>query len=235
MRLGSRPVAVAAAAAVVVAAAAAAGYRLRLPTERLPTGCGWRKERGTGTGWRKAQGARSKEREARLVWCLVLRLGLLLVKRAGISYFRSARPRSQIATIYAMQSLFTPPRSVASVPASRERLPLSRRSLQRHPPCVFRSPALFSFQRLLTAHRKPGLCITYVWCVCRPFALFSAIAHSISSVVDCRSPSSPILLLQEVPFSCVQRTGCSACLRLRPPTSGLVGAPPMYIARAWSR
>jgi hypothetical protein len=125
---------------------------------------------------------------------------------------------------------------------------VSRRFPQRHHPSVFRSPTLFStcsqhgrhhpcvFQRVrfpegprsgttrvYSVHStQEARLAAYVWWVCRPLlALFSAIAHIISSVVG-PLPVSPILLLQEVPFSCVQRTGYSACGLLRLSTPGLV-------------
>jgi hypothetical protein len=114
--------------------------------------------------------ASRKEREALLV----------AGARKASRYFRSAahlhstsgtRPRSQTATTYTMQSPFTPPRSVTSLARA-----VSRRPPQRHPPCVLRSPALFSACSQHTGSTA------YVWCVCRPLALFSAIAHSISSI-----------------------------------------------------
>jgi hypothetical protein len=93
--------------------------------------------------------------------------------------------------------------------------------------CVFRSPTPFSACSQHTAHRKPGLCV-----VCLP-AINAFQRHSTQHLLHCRSPSSPILLLQEVPFSCVQRTGCSVCGLGYP--HQVWWAPSMYIARAWSR
>jgi hypothetical protein len=54
---------------------------------------------------------------------------------------------------------------------------VSRRPPHRYPPCVFCSPALFS----ACSHHTGSP--AYVWCVCRPLSLFSAIAHSISSLI----------------------------------------------------
>jgi hypothetical protein len=58
-----------------------------------------------------------------------------------------------------LHSLSTPPRSATSLARAG-----SRRPPQRHPPCVFRSPALFSACSRLTAHMKPGFCV-----VCLPY------------------------------------------------------------------
>jgi hypothetical protein len=68
--------------------------------------------------------------------------------------------------------LFTPPRGVTSLARAGPRRPP-----QRHSPCVFRSPTLFS-----ACSRHTGS-LAFVWCVCRPLGLFSAIAHSISSIM----------------------------------------------------
>jgi hypothetical protein len=100
---------------------------------------------------------RSTRREALLV-------AMLLAKRADIPGGRwsaiclhSIKPRSQIATIYTIQSLSTPPRSSATSLARA----VSRRLPHRHRPCVVRSPALFS-ARSATAHAKPGLCVVFL-------------------------------------------------------------------------
>jgi hypothetical protein len=50
---------------------------------------------------------------------------------------------------------------------------------QRHPPCVFRSPTHFS----ACCSRHTGASPAFVWWVCRPLELFSAMAHSISSIM----------------------------------------------------
>jgi hypothetical protein len=133
---------------------------------------------------------------------------------------RSTRPRSQIATIYTMQSLSTrPPRSVASLARAG-----SRRPPQQYPPCVFRSPTLFS---ACSQHTGSPY---FVWCVCRPLALFSAIAHSISSIIG------PLSVFTCFPCAhstreCPVRFGSTHWVwrfRLRLPTPGLVGSPHVH-------
>jgi hypothetical protein len=109
--------------------------------------------------------ASRKEREALLV----------AAARKASRYFRSViclrstRPCSQIATIYTMQSLFTPPPPRSATSFARA---VSRRSPQRSPPCVFCSPTLFS---ACSQHTGSPAC---VWWLSRPWALFSALAFS---------------------------------------------------------
>jgi hypothetical protein len=183
-----------------------------------------------------------KEREALLV--------LLLAKRADISDSRSViclrsssstrpRPRSQTPTIgppsipRSTQRLSTPPRGIVSLARA-----VSRRPPHRCPPCVFCLPTLFS---ACSQHTGSPAC---VWCVCRPLALFSAIAiaHSISSIIGRLSvftcfPCVPFTdafqrLLPVpggVPSGLVQRTGCSACgLGYPHQTPVLVGSPHVH-------
>jgi hypothetical protein len=137
-----------------------------------------------------------------------------------------------------MQCLSTPPRSIISLARA-----VSRRSPHRHPPrvySVFSLPTLFS---ACSQHTGSPAC---AWCVCRPLALFSAIAHSISSITGRLSvftcfPCVPFTdafqrLLPvpgSVPSGLVQRTGCSACGLGYP--HQFWWAPPMYmyIARSW--
>jgi hypothetical protein len=133
---------------------------------------------------------------------------------------RSTRPRSQIATIYTMQSLFTPPRSVTSLAWA-----VSRRPPQRHPPCVFRSPTLFS-----ACSRHTGSAPAFVWWVCRPLELFSAIAQP-QHLLHYGSPFGFHFCFRSVPSGLVQRTGCSACGLGYP--HQFWWAPPMYITRSW--
>jgi hypothetical protein len=132
---------------------------------------------------------------------------------------RSTRPRSQIATIYAMLSLFTPPRSVTSFFFRAGGSPKVPATVP--PVCILFADA---FQRLLTAHRKPGLCVVVL-----P-AVDAFQRPSSQRLLHYWSPSSFHLLpvcwqLQRayyldfarvraprsVPSSFVQRTGCSAC------------------------
>jgi hypothetical protein len=70
-----------------------------------------------------------------------------------------------------MQSPFTPPRGVTSF----------ARAVSRRPPQRFLFDA---FQRLLTAHRKPGLCV-----VCLP-AISTFQRHSTQHLLHYWSPSS---------------------------------------------
>jgi hypothetical protein len=150
---------------------------------------------------------------------------LPLAKRATFPVDNSpagGNPRRQIAAFYTIkQSLFTPPRSVTSLARA-----VSRRSPQRHPPCVFRSPTLFS-AALLTAHGKPGLCV-----VCLP-AISAFQRHSTQHLLHYRSPFGFHFCFRSAPSGFVQRTGCSACGLGYP--HQVWWAPPMYIARAWSR
>jgi hypothetical protein len=86
-------------------------------------------------------------------------------RKASSRYFRSVtslrttRPRSQIATIYTMQGLFTyaTPKCYFSRAGGFPRAPATV-----PPVCIPFVGTLF-IQRLLTAHRKPGLCV-----VCLP-------------------------------------------------------------------
>jgi hypothetical protein len=115
-----------------------------------------------------------------------------------------------------------PPRSATSLAraGSRSRPP-------RYPPCVFCSPTLFSACSQHTGNTA------FVWCVCRPLVLFSAIAHSISSVMRYAHPFGFYFCFRSAPSGLVQRTGCSACGLGYP--HQVWSAPPMCIARAWSR
>jgi hypothetical protein len=118
-----------------------------------------------------------------------------------------------------MQSLFTPLRGATSFARA-----VSRRSPQRYPPCPVCILFAGAFQRLLTAHRKPGL-----WVVCLP-ASSAFQRHSTQHLLHYWSPSSFHLVpvcrqLQRayylvfarvraprgVPSGFVQHTGCSAC------------------------
>jgi hypothetical protein len=152
-----------------------------------------------------------KEREALLV----------AAARKASQYFRSVICLRRTPHKAAQRTAKSPPpppilcrassrhpevRSVTNL--SRGRFPEGPRNAAVPPVCI---PFTDAFQRLLTAHRKPGLCVVF----CRPLALFSAIAHGIpplqvtfqSHVPSCSCSCK----LQEAPFSCVQRTGCSAC------------------------
>jgi hypothetical protein len=137
---------------------------------------------------------------------------------------RSTRLRSQIATICTMQSRFTPPRSVTSLARA-----VSRRSPQRPYPRVY----VYSVRRRLSAPAHGTQEARLLWGVLPAIITFQRHSTQHPSIVDCRSLSGPIFLLQEVPFSCVQRTGCSACGLGYP--HQVWWAPLMYIARAWSR
>jgi hypothetical protein len=127
-------------------------------------------------------------------------------------------PRRQIAAfylIYQAEPLRSPLRS-ATLRTSFARA-VSRRSPHRHPPCVFRSPALFS-----ACSQHTG-CPACVCDVCRPSALSSAIAHSGSSIIGLLSVFTFVSAVSRSGF--VQFTGCSACgLGYPHPRSG--GLPP---------
>jgi hypothetical protein len=91
------------------------------------------------------------------------------------------------------------------------------------PPVCIRLPALFS-ARSRTRGGQIG---------CGGLPAISAFQrHSSQHLsIHCRSPSSgPLLLLQNVPFGCVQRTGCSAC-GLGHPHQVLVGSPHVHSSR----
>jgi hypothetical protein len=77
-------------------------------------------------------------------------------------------------------------------------------------------------------HTRSPAC---VWCFCRQLALFSAIAHGISSIIGPLSISS---LLSQVPRLVVFNVpGCSACGLGYPHAQVWWTPPTMYIARAW--
>jgi hypothetical protein len=111
------------------------------------------------------------------------------------------------------------------------------------PMCILFADA---FQRLLTAHRKAGLCVVVLpaidafqhpssqrllrYCPPSSFYLFPVCwqlqrAHYLD-FARVRAPRSAT-------SGCVQRTGCSACGLGYP--HQVWWAPPMYIARAWAR
>jgi hypothetical protein len=125
--------------------------------------------------------------------------------RKASRYFRSAiclrgiKPRSQIATIYAMQSPSTPPRSIASLARA-----VSRRSPHRPPP-VWRIPFASAFQRPLTAHVNAGLCVVVL-----P-AIGAFQRPSTQYLLHYWYPSDLVTAFAGVPSGDVQRTGCSAC------------------------
>jgi hypothetical protein len=85
-------------------------------------------------------------------------------------------PRRQIAALYIKQSLFMPPRSATSLARA-----VSRRFPQRHPPCVFRSPTLFSACSQHTG-TDPGLCAVGL-----P-AISAFPRYSTQHLLHCRSP-----------------------------------------------
>jgi hypothetical protein len=94
------------------------------------------------------------------------------------------------------------------------------------PVCI---PFANAFQRLLTAHRKPGLCAVGL-------PVISAFQrHSTQHLLHYWSPFGFHFCCRGVPSGCVQRTGCSACGLGHP--HQVWWAPPMYvyIARAWPR
>jgi hypothetical protein len=84
-----------------------------------------------------------------------------------------------------------------------------------------------AFQRLLTAHRKPGFCV-----VCLP-AIGAFQRHSTQHLLHYGPPFGFHFCFRSVPSSLVQRTGCSACGLGYP--HQVWWDPPMYIARAWPR
>jgi hypothetical protein len=121
---------------------------------------------------------------------------------------------------------------------SRGRFPEGGPRTGTPPTCVFCSPTLFS---ACSQHTGSPAC---VWCVCRPLALFSAIAHSIASIIGRLSvftcfPCVPFTdafqrllpVPRSAPSGLVQRTGCGACGLGYP--HQFWWAPPMYIARSW--
>jgi hypothetical protein len=121
-------------------------------------------------------------------------------------------PRRQITAFYIKQSLFMPPRSVLLL--SRGRVPDSVRRR-------FSAPA--------HRHRKSGFCV-----VCLP-AIRAFQRHSTQHLLHYGSPFGFHFCFRSVPSGLVQRTGCrcSACGLDYP--HQVWWAPPMYIARAWSR
>jgi hypothetical protein len=88
-------------------------------------------------------------------------------------------------------------------------------------------PFADAFQRLLTAHEKPGLCV-----VCLP-AIRAFQRYSTRHLLRYRSPFGFHFCFRSAPSGFVQRTGCSACSLGYP--HQVWWAPPMYIARAWPR
>jgi hypothetical protein len=92
------------------------------------------------------------------------------------------------------------------------------------PVCI---PFADAFQRLLTAHGKPSLCV-----VCLP-VISTFQRHSTQHLLHYRSPFSFHFCFRSVPSGFVQRIGCGACGLGHP--HQVWWAPPMYIARAWPR
>jgi hypothetical protein len=109
-------------------------------------------------------------------------------------------------------------------PASRGRIPEGPRSAV--PPVWI--PFADAFQRLLTAHGKPGLCV-----VCLP-AIRAFQRHSTHHFLHYRSPFAFHFCFRSVPSGFVQRIGCSAC-GLGHPHQVWWAPPIMYIAHVWSR
>jgi hypothetical protein len=103
-----------------------------------------------------------------------------------------------------------PPRSVTSL--ARAGCPKAPATA---PPmgCVLFADA---FQRLLTAHRKPGFCV-----VCLP-AIGAFERHSTQHLLHYRPPFGPVR------FGSTYWVCCSGRLRLRLPTPGLVGSPHVH-------
>jgi hypothetical protein len=96
------------------------------------------------------------------------------------------------------------------------------------PPCVFRSPGLFS-----ACSRPHGTQEARLLCGVLP-AISTFQRHSTHhpSIVG-HFPVPSCYCKRSRPFSCVQRTGCGACGLGYP--HQVWWAPPVYIARAWSR
>jgi hypothetical protein len=143
-----------------------------------------------------------------------------VVRQQGLKTRNPRRPRRQIAAFYIKQSPFMPPRSATSLAQAG-----SRRPPQRHPPCVFLSPTLFSACSRHT--RSPGFCV-----VCLP-AISAFQRHSTQHLLRYGPPFGFHFCFCSVPSGLVQRTGCNACGLGHP--HQVWWAPPMYIARAWSR
>jgi hypothetical protein len=91
------------------------------------------------------------------------------------------------------------------------------------PPCVLRSPALFSARSQHT--QRPDS----AWWFCRPIGAFQR--PSSQRLLHYWSPSGFHFCCRSVPSGCVQRTGCSACGLGYPahPTPGLVGSPHVHV------
>jgi hypothetical protein len=119
--------------------------------------------------------------------------------------------------LYQAEPLSPPPKGYFFRAGSFPKVPL-----HRCPPCVFRSPALFS---ACSQHTGSPAC---VWCVCRPLALFSAIAHCrrTSSVIGLHSVFTFVSAVPRSGF--IQRTGYSACGLGHPHQVWLVGSPHVH-------
>ena len=156
----------------------------------------------------------------------------------SVIFLRSTRPRPQPNRrhLYHAEPLHATPKCYFFRAGGFPKVPAAA-----PPVCILFADA---FQRLLTAHRKPGLCV-----VCL-LAIIAFQRHSTQHLLHYWSPSSfhlcPVCWqLQRayyldfarvraprgVPSGFVQRTGCSACGLGYP--HQVWWAPPMYIARGF--
>jgi hypothetical protein len=164
------------------------------------------------------QGVDSRRREAPLVpaTCEASRCS-----RSTRFASRGQPPPPNRRLLYIKQSLFMPPRTPGCRFPRADGFP--KVPATEPPVCI---PFADAFQRLLTAHRKPGLCV-----VCRLPAISAFQHHSTQHLLHYGPPFGFHFCFRSVPSGCVQRSTYWVWrLRLGLTTPGLVGSPHVHIS-----